>query len=186
VRPGQQAWQGKAWHGKARGTRHESWRDLTPCLGLTNARMRPGANAHTRPPRRPPSAAASCALVPLPPSPTSLSLSLSLPLSLRLSFFLCLMTLPEFGISNCNRFLDLYVRLPPQTRQDSPSPPSLPPPSIHSPSLPLSLSLSLSHSRFVDLPLLIPLICRFCRQSSRQLEYRETYLLHYEPIESFF
>jgi len=146
------------------------------------------APTHTRGPRAGRPRLPRHALSSLSPPPPPLSLSLSLPLSLRLSFFLCLMTLPEFGISNCNRFLDLYVRLPPQTRQDSPSPPSLPPPSIHSPSLPLSLSLSLSlsHSRFVDLPLLIPLICRFCRQSSRQLEYRETYLLHYEPIESFF
>lgn len=139
-----------AWHGMARheaqGTR---WRDLTPCLGLTNARMRPGANAH---------AAAASAALGRRVTRSRLSRRLSLPLFLHFSFSLCLMTLPEFGILNCNRFFNSCVRL------------------AHKISLSLSPSLSLSG----------PLICGFYRPSrvDFSLECRHMLLLSYEPLKA--
>jgi len=95
---------GNARQGKTRqGTRHKvrgmKRRNLTPCLGLTNARMRPGANAHTT------AAAAAAASRTLASFASSLFLPLSPPLSLSLSLSLsvCVMILLKFKILNCNR-----------------------------------------------------------------------------------
>jgi len=118
VRPGQQARQAKAW----RGTRHETraGADLTPCLGLTNARMRPGANAHAAPAP----AALGCRVMRSRPS---LSLAGSLSSFVFLSLFNDLTGVWNIKLQPISRFLRARARARAPSTSNETTPSALPP-----------------------------------------------------------